>query len=101
MQGDGLEAGAVSIWDDTGWMKVTVQTQRTRDTKTALRARTRLSFMFDAPEDCDLSPFDCVMLEQSIRRHGNEPPRWIVAASRYWLRSRGLTPMHLRPAVRE
>ena len=56
---------------------------------------------YGAPEGCQLIPFDCVMLEQSIRGHGNEPPAWIVAASRAWLRSHKLTPMHLRPAVSE
>lgn len=56
---------------------------------------------YGAPDDCQLIPFDCVMLEQSIRSWGNVPPAWIVAASRAWLRAHKLTPMHLRPAVSE
>lgn len=63
--------------------------------------RTQMARMFGAPDDCQLTPFDCVMLEQSIRSYGNEPPEWIKLACRYWLRGRGLTTMHMRPAVAE
>lgn len=50
-----------------------------------------------APEDCQLTPFDCVILRQWIMGAGNEPPEWIVAASDGWLDEHGLDADALRP----
>lgn len=50
-----------------------------------------------APEDCELVPFDCVILRQWIMGADNEPPAWIVAASDSWLAERGWDADVLRP----
>lgn len=50
-----------------------------------------------APEDCQLVPFDCVLLRQWIMGTENEPAPWIVAASDSWLAERGLGAWALRP----
>jgi hypothetical protein len=82
--------------------------RRARNAKRdAARARERAKFalemrlVHDAPEDSELAPFDCVMLEQSIRSHGNEPPAWIVSASRAWLAANDLSPSDLKSRAGE
>lgn len=56
----------------------------------ALSFSNEMSRQHGAPDDCQITPFDCVMLRQSIESHGNEVPGWILSASRAWLAANGL-----------
>jgi hypothetical protein len=56
-----------------------------------------MASLYGAPDGCQLSPLDCVMLEQSIRSAGNEPPAWIVRACTAWLAANGRTRADLGP----
>ena len=70
----------------------------------AIRSRESRNFSIEmarlhgAPDDCQLTPKDCVMLRQSIVGHGNVPPDWIVSASRSWLSANGLRESDLAPS---
>jgi hypothetical protein len=80
VRGDGLAADEGASVKSNWRRQRDLQRERERAKYAALMHAT-----YGAPDDCELVPFDCVLLEQSICQAGNVPPAWIVKASRAWL----------------
>jgi hypothetical protein len=79
------------------WRKRWQADREARQKREATKYEAQMAALYGAPEGCQLSPFDCVMLEQSIAAAGNEPPAWIVRACTAWLAANGRTRADLRP----